>query len=330
MAMEKVVVGIDLGGTILRAGAFDAQGSLLAVRETPIEAARGPESGLRKIRGLIEQVLAESGPASLAGIGIGCTGPVDPVRGTVNNPFTLPTWDEVPLVDWLQSSFPVPVTLENDADAAALGEYWQGAGRGTHRLYAVTVGTGIGTALIVDGEIYRGLDGAHPEGGHIVLDPAGPLCYCGMRGCWESLCAGPAIGRRAREANLEGSRLLELSGGDREQIDARLVFEAAGTGDRAALSIVEAVSEDFAQGILNLAILFVPEVIVLSGGVMRSIDFFLPRLQQTLQGYQEMVPAHRIRLASAELGYYAGLYGGAYTIFDRYLRPPAAREPRAA
>jgi glucokinase len=317
--MEKAVIGVDLGGTILRAGAFDAQGKMLAVRETPIEAARGPESGLRKMQGLIEQVWDQSGAGTLFGIGIGSTGPVDPVRGIINNPFTLPTWENVKLFDWMEKAFHVPIALENDADVAALGEYWKGAGQATRRLYAVTVGTGIGTALIMDGEIYRGLDGSHPEGGHIVLDPNGPLCYCKMRGCWESLCAGPAIEGRAREADLSGSRLLEMAAGERDKIEARMVFEAARNGDAAALSIVDTFTRYFIQGILNVIILFVPEVIVLSGGIMRSADLFMPRLEQTMQAYTEMVPAHRVRILPAQLGYYAGLYGAAYTIWSKEL-----------
>lgn len=315
--MDRVIAGIDLGGTIVRAGVFDMEGELLVARETPIEAVRGPEPGLRTIRGLIELVLAEAGANRLMGIGMGATGPVDPLRGTIDNPFTLPGWDNVPVIDWLQNAFQVPVTLENDADAAALGEYWQGAGRSAKRLYAVTVGTGIGTALILDGEIYRGLDGSHPEGGHMVLDPAGPPCYCKARGCWESLCAGPSLERQAREGDLTGSHLLELAGGDRERITARLIFEAARADDPAARQIVEWASHYFTQGILNIAILFVPDVIVLSGGVMRSSEFFLPELQETLQTHTGMVPAHRIQVVPAELGYYAGLYGSAYTIFRK-------------
>jgi glucokinase len=317
--MDKVIVGIDLGGTIVRAGTFDGHGKLLVVRETPIEAARGPELGLRKIQGLIEQVVAECGTKSLIGIGIGSTGPLDPIQGIINNPFTLPTWENVAIVEMMQKAFDVPVTLENDADAAALGEYWQGAGREVQRLYAVTAGTGIGTALITDGQIYRGLAGSHPEGGHMVLDPSGPLCYCKMRGCWEILCAGPAIERQARETDLSGSHLLEMCEGERDKISARLVFEAARLGDPLALSIVKRVSEYFALAILNIAILFAPDMIVLSGGVMRSIDFFMPRIQQTMQDYREMVPAHRIQIVPAQLGYYAGLYGSAYTIFNKHL-----------
>lgn len=317
--MDNIVIGIDLGGTTVRAGAFDSDGKLLVVRETLIEAPRGPEFGLRKIQRLVEQVLAESGSKSLIGIGMGATGPVDIVRGLINNPFTLPTWENVPVIEWMQKSFNVTVTLENDADAAALGEYWQGAGRDSERLYAVTVGTGIGTALIIGGQIYRGLDGSHPEGGHMVLDPSGPLCYCRQRGCWESLCAGPAIERQAHEANLAESQLPGMSGGAREKIDARLVFEFARTGDRVALGIVERVSKYFTQGVLNIAILFTPDTIVLSGGVMRNVDFFMPDLQQTMRAYTEMVPAHHIHITPAQLGEYAGLYGSAYTIFKKHL-----------
>ncbi len=317
--MDKVVIGIDLGGTVLRAGAFDAHGKMRVVRETPIEAARGPEPGLRKMQGLVEQVWAESGAKGLVGIGIGATGPVDPVRGIINNPFTLPTWENVEVIAWMEKAFHVPVTLENDADVAALGEYWQGAGQSTKRLYAVTVGTGVGTALILDGEIYRGLDGAHPEGGHMLLDPSGPLCYCKRRGCWESLCSGPAIEQQAREGDLAGSRLLAMASGERENIEARLVFDAARTGDPVALTIVNSFTNYFIRGILNVCILFVPDGIVLSGGVMRSADLFLPNVKQALQGYTEMVPAHRVRLTPAKLGYYAGLYGAAYTIWSKVL-----------
>ena len=317
--MEHVIIGIDLGGTIVRAGVFDSQGKMLVVQDTPIEAARGPELGLKKIQALIEQVLSQAGTTSLRGIGIGSTGPLDPIAGIINNPFTLPTWENVPIVEWVHNAFQVPVTLENDADAAALGEYWQGAGRGEARVYAVTAGTGIGTAMILDGEIYRGLGGSHPEGGHMVLDPSGPLCYCTMRGCWESLCAGPAIERQARELNLSGSRLLDMAEGDREKISARMVFEAARAGDVVSAVLVSKVTDYFARAILNIAILFAPDVIVLSGGVMRSADLFLPRIQQIMRDYREMVPAHRIKIVPAELGYYAGLYGSAYTIFKKTL-----------
>ncbi len=314
--MTRAAIGIDLGGTIVRAGAVDGQGLLLAAREIPIEAARGPEPGLKSIQELVEQVLGESGADSLAGIGIGSTGPVDPVRGTIHNPYTLPTWENVPITGWMQKAFGVPVTLENDADAAALGEYWRGAGRSVKRLFAVTVGTGVGTALIQDGQIYRGMDGLHPEAGHILLDPSGPPCYCGAHGCWESLCAGPSIVREVSGMDLSHSALLQMADGDRDRIDARMVAGAARIGDPVARQAIEKAAHYFGLGIVNVIIAFLPEMIVLSGGLMKSSDLFLPAARQAIRTHSVMIPAGEVRLLPAQLGYHAGLYGAAYTIWS--------------
>jgi glucokinase len=268
---------------------------------------------------LIEQLIRETLDAvnahSLLGIGVGCTGPLDTVRGLVNNPYTLAGWSGVPIVDRLSKTFNVPVRLENDADAAALGEYWQGAGRDAKRLYAVTVGTGVGAALIMDGKIYRGMDGSHPEGGHQLIDPNGPECYCGYRGCWESLISGTAISNAARGAE-KNEHLIELAGGDPYLIDARSVAEAARAGDPTATAIMQKAARDFSLGIVNVISLFVPDVIVLSGGVMKSVDLFLPTLRQTLKTPNPMVPFDRVQILPAQLGYYAGLYGGAYMILS--------------
>ncbi len=310
----SVVIGVDLGGTNVRAGAFDPEGRLLAAHQAPIQAAEGPQAGLERMRDLIETVWRLSNRDRLLGIGVGSTGPVYPQQGIINNPFTLPGWENVSVVDWLNRAFGVPVTLENDADVAALGEYWQGAGRGISRLYAVTAGTGIGTALILDGRIYRGMDGLHPEGGHIILDPDGPPCYCGGHGCWESLCAAPAIAQQARQANLRGSLLLELAEGDPEKIDARLVAQAARQGDAIALNIVDKVAYYFGLGIVNIILTITPQMIVLGGGVMKSADLFMPRLRQTIAAHSVILPADQVRIEIAQLGDYAGLYGAAYTI----------------
>lgn len=314
--MNKVVVGIDLGGTIVRAGAFSADGDLLAAREIPIEAARGPEYGLRKIQSLIEQVLAESEAGPPVGIGIGATGPVDRRRGTIHNPFTLPTWDTVPIVERMQNLFHVPVILENDADVAALGEYWRGAGQSVEKLYAVTVGTGIGTALVEAGRIYRGLDGLHPEGGHMLLDPNGPPCYCGAHGCWESFCAGPSIVRDVLGRDLSGSKLLQMAGGKREKIEARMIIESARAGDLPARQAMDKAARYFALGIINVIINFLPEMIVLSGGLMKSVDIFIPAIHQAIAAHSTMVPARQVKILPAQLGYHAGLYGAAYAIWS--------------
>jgi glucokinase len=289
---------------------------MLTHREKTIEAWRGPAFGINRIYKLVEEVTAASGKQGLFGVGIGATGPVDPQRGVIDNPHTLPTWENVPIVDELSKRLNVPVILENDADVAALGEYWVGAGREFSRLYMITVGTGIGTALIYDGVIYRGLDGAHPEGGHQIIDPSGPKCYCGAHGCWESLASGTAIGRFAQDAVLRGesSIMLEMVGDDVQSIDARITAEAARRGDPLAKRVIEQAAYYFSLGLINIITLFVPDVIVLSGGVMKSMDLFTPHIQNALREHNVMVPVTRIKVIPAALGYYAGMYGAAYAI----------------
>jgi len=300
---QPIAIGIDLGGTLVRVGAFDLEGQLIGQNEASI-ASIPPASGLNLIEHLIQSTIDSSHASSLLGIGIGATGPVDAVHGIINNPYTLEGWSNVPIVERLNKTFNVRVRLENDADAAALGEYWQGAGRDTKRLYAVTVGTGVGTSLIVDGEIYRGVDGSHPEGGHQLIDPNGPECYCGHRGCWESLISGSAIPSQAR---------------DTLNMDSSSVAEAARAGNPAALAIMQKAARDFSLGIVNIISFFVPDVLVLSGGVMKSADLFLPTLEQTLKTPNPMVPFDRVHILPAQLGYYAGLYGGAYMILSEAL-----------
>jgi glucokinase len=314
---KEIVVGIDLGGTYLRVGVFQSDGSLLSVVQQPIEAHKGGDAGIQRIITMIDRALKECG-GSLIGIGMGSTGPLDSALGIIQNPYTLPGWENVPILPPLIHHFQVPAVLENDADVAALGEYWAGAGKGIKRLYAVTVGTGIGTALILDGHIYRGADGIHPEGGHHIVDPSGPLCYCGANGCWEAMAAGPAIARRAQQdiSNYPTSQLLKLSGNNPDNIDAHMVAEAAKTGDACALSIMEKTAFYLSVGLVNCIALIMPEMIVLSGGVMKSADLLMPQILASIQNHNKMQPVNKVKIVTAKLGYHAGLYGAAYAILQ--------------
>jgi glucokinase len=316
---KNVVIGIDLGGTNVRAGVVDTSGKLLAVEETPIQASQGPKAGLTRITMLIDEVLRQCGDTRLTGIGIGCTGPLDPDTGTIQNPYTLPTWENVPITDPLQKHYRVPVVLENDADAAALGEYWLGAGRRAHLLYAITVGTGIGTAFIQDGVVFRGLNHTHPEGGHIPLDPSGPECYCGSRGCWEILASGTAIDKRTREMVMKHpeSAILQIAGGQLEKVNARVLMEAVRAGDIYARRVFDEVAQNFCLGLISVVNFFAPEVIVLSGGVMTNIDLFMPAIEQSIAKNNQMVPATSIKIIPASLGTQAGIFGAAYAIYRK-------------
>ena len=342
---ETYIIGVDLGATIVRAGAFTESGELLGARQVEIQSREGVEAGLERIGGLVAGIIQEFGqekerssaPRTLRGIGIGSTGPLDVFRGLLVNPETLPGWVNVPIVSWVEERFGVPCCIENDAAAAALGEYWMGAGRGVSRLYAVTLGTGIGAAAVIDGQVYRGLSGFHPEGGHQIIDPSGPPCYCGAKGCWESLASGAAIARRAQEYarrmetartqprsgqrsfdTHQGVKLMALADNQVERIDARLVAEAARRGDPLAVQIIDRAAQHFALGIFNILMLFFPEVIVLSGGVMKSLALFMPAIHQAVKSAQPYLPADQVRILPAQLGYYAGLYGAAYAILKKY------------
>jgi len=308
---KDIFIGVDLGGTNVRAGAVTREGRLLAAQDAPVEAREGPQAGVDKIAGLITQVMGQA-EGQLQAIGIGSTGPVDRDRGAIQNPYTLPTWENVDIVTALQERFGVPVTLENDADAAALGESWMGAGRGLPRLLMVTVGTGVGTAFILNSTIYRGIGGAHCEGGHIPLDPAGPECYCGAKGCWESLASGTAIGADARERAMTHSTLMtKLAGGDPSRIDATTAAAAARQGDAMALRVIDRAADYTGLGLVNLILLFLPDCIVLTGGVMRSFDLMETRIRAVIARHNVLVPATQVELRLAQLGQEAGLVGAA-------------------
>ena len=301
----------------MRVGAVTPQGELLVSAEAPIEARRGPQYGVARIIELLEQVREQTGARPILGIGLGSTGPIDRARGAVQNPYTLPTWENVSIVASLTERFGVPAVLENDADCAALGEAWVGAGRGVERLAAVTVGTGIGTAFIYQGQIYRGFGNHHGEGGHMLLDPNGPECYCGGRGCWEMLAAGPAIGRLAREASArEPGLMLALAGGNPEQITARHMVAAARQGDSGALKVADQVGTYLAWGMVNLVTLLMPECVVLSGGVIELFDIFEPAFRRVFYRHNVMAPVEEIRIVHAQLGSQAGIFGAARALLN--------------
>jgi glucokinase len=191
-------VGVDIGGTNVRAAEVSSGGDPGCVLAEPLDPGRAETFG--QLTDMIGALIEKAGSGPPVGIGIGATGPVDPAQGVISNRHTLPEPFWGPVTDRLSEAFGVPVWLENDADAAALGEAWVGAGAGAEVVACITVGTGIGCGVVCRGAIFRGARGSHPEFGHHVVDPSGPICYCGSRGCVESLASAPAIAARAIEA----------------------------------------------------------------------------------------------------------------------------------
>jgi glucokinase len=321
---DQLIIGVDVGGTNIVVAAVSFQGDVLARSSGPTLPRRGPEDGVRRIVGLIAQVQASAGGRTFAGVGVGCTGPIDRVTGTVHNPYTLPTWEGFPLTEALSRSLGVPVVMENDAHAGALGEHWRGAGRGTQNMIYVTVGTGVGGGLILNGALYTGATGTAGEIGHHCVNMDGPECYCGSRGCLELYASAPALSQRARAKAEPASGLLySLVDGELDRIDPEVIAQAARQGDPAAWDVIRDAAATLGVGLSNLALILVPEAIVLGGGVMRSFELFEPAIQATLGRLQ--FPLGDLRILPAELGLNAGVVGAARAVRDRcFGEGPAA------
>lgn len=305
-----IVGAVDIGGTKVGVGAVDDQGRVLSTSQSLTGQDCEYSRGLELIASMLLECAHSSG-VEMSGIGIGSTGPVHPFSGEFGDIDFLPKWRGRNLVADLARIFKVPVAIENDADAGALGEAGWGAGKNKARLIFITIGTGIGGGIIQDGRLYRGVDQSHPELGHQVLDPSGPLCSCGFRGCWESLAAGPAMASWFKaEAPPDYP--------ERKDITARRICELAEEGDEFALSAVRREARYLGLGLANLINLFAPDAIVLSGSVMKSSALFLDGIRETIREGCRFVPCEKTELLMASLGEHANLIGAAMVWHHRF------------
>jgi len=305
-----LIAGVDIGGTKIAVGMVDDAGNVLARRECPTDAPRGYANALGNICRMIDAVTHEA-RAKVTGIGIGSTGPVFPLSGEFGDVNFFPKWKGENLVQDLSASFHISVALENDADAAALGEAHWGAGRNKKRLIYVTIGTGIGTGFIIDGHLYRGVDYSHPEIGHHLVDPSGPVCVCGFRGCWESLAAGPAMTAWMNEQAPPDF----VHGRD---LSAKRICELAVAGDDLAKRAVEREAQYLGLGLANLVTMFCPDAIVLGGSVMKSAPLFFSRIKEVIRRSCSLVPFDKTEVTLASLGEDANLIGAARVWYHRF------------
>lgn len=273
----------------------------------PTRVEDGPHRILENAVSEIERMLAEAG-AELTGVGVGCGGPLDRRRGLILSPPNLPDWDRFPIVEILEERLGAPALLDNDANAAALGEHQYGAGRGLSDLVYITISTGIGGGLIVGGELVYGVCDGAGEVGHTTVLPHGPQCGCGARGCLESICSGTSIARRtrARLAAGAGSSLSNLSP---DAVTAQAVAEAARDGDALARSIWDETVYYLAVGVGNLFQILAPEAVILGGGVSSAGEQLFEPLRQQVRGRVKMLPPERIEIRQAALGGDSGIYG---------------------
>jgi glucokinase len=327
-ARQQYIIGVDLGGTNIVAGAMTTDGARhLAMRSIPTNSAAGDEAVAERIVGLVEGVILDAigetraTRADFVGIGVGAPGPLDRENGVV---LVAPNlgWKDFPLRDRVQERLKLPTTLDNDANCATFGEWWQGAARGGRNVIGLTIGTGIGGGLIVDGQLFHGSSDMAGEIGHTTIDVNGRHCKCGNYGCLEAYASGPAIATRAREVLVReesASTMPQLAGGRLDQITAQTVYDAAKQGDAVANEIVRDTARYLGAGIANLLNTFNPDVVVVAGGVTAAGDaLFVPlRAEVRRRAFAPAVRAARI--VSGELPGTAGVVGAAASFKQQYL-----------
>jgi glucokinase len=284
----KMIGAVDIGGTKIAIGIVNRLGEVLVRQEYPTEAKLGPEYALNRIVSWFT-TYQETKQDSIDGVGIACTGPVFPESGKIGDLEFLPGWSGFNIVESMSDMLKVDVALENDADAAALGEWAWGLGRDSNNLVVVTVGTGIGVGLILNGVLYRGVKGSHPEIGHHFIDPDGPECSCGGRGCWESLASGPAMEKWAQMQDI--GRNHRLNAGMTARFTAKELCQMAEKGEPLAVSAVNRTAEYLAIGISNIVTFLCPEIVVITGGLMASGHLFYPTIQSKVMEVCGYVPA---------------------------------------
>lgn len=303
-------VAVDLGGTRLRVALVDEQLHILRRLDEATDHRRGAEGVIEQLMRLAARCLEQGGLAwpEIAALGVGCPGPLDTRDGVVHSPPNMHGWRDVPLRAELAKKSGVPVVVANDANVAGLGEYHYGSGHGSRNFVYLTVSTGIGGGVVVDGRLLEGSTGSGGEIGHITLDRYGPRCNCGNIGCLEVLASGTAIARRFGE-RLAAGEVSILKPSATSPISARQVVDAARAGDALAAAVFEEAAETLGFGVVTCIHVFNPDVVAIGGGVAQAGELLMAPVRRIVAQHAIPIPRDAVRVVSAELGENAGLIG---------------------
>ncbi len=311
------IIAIDLGGTQLRAALCTSDGTIHRRVKKKTRAERGPEAVLERVCQAAQEIWPSDDP--LRAISMLAPGPLDPFKGIVMGAPNLPGWDHVPVRDILSARFDLPVFVGNDANLAGLGEHRYGAGRGVEDMIYMTISTGIGGGIVTGGKLFVGARGLAGEIGHMVIQPGGPLCGCGNRGCLEALASGTAIGHQAQTLAAHGRApaILAAAGGDVAQVDSKSVGEAAAQGDKVARKLLDQAGRYIGIGVVNLMHLFNPQRFVLGGGVSQTGELLFKPIRRTVRR-RTLIPQYHagVDIVPAALGDDAGLLGALALALD--------------
>ena len=325
-AGSRVVAGIDVGGTKILGRVVDPAAPLEVLATERVDTPLGGDRIVAAIAELAARLASSAGVGRLAAIGVGAPGLVSRAGVVVTSP-NLPGVHELDLRGALRAATGTEVVVENDATCAMVAEHRAGAAVGAHHACLVTLGTGIGGGLVVEGEVVRGANGFAGEPGHMVVDPTGPKCPCGRRGCWERFASGSGLGRLAREAAEAGraAAVVALAGGDTQDVRGEHLSRAALDGDPEALDVMREYAWWVALGLANLATLLDPEVMVLGGGLAAAGPVLIEPAREAFAGHLLGATARpSVSLVIAELGPDAGAIGAAFLAADLGVPGPPA------
>lgn len=309
-----LVGGVDIGATSIDLGIADFSGKLLARYSEPASVKDGPIRVLGRVCSLLENMLQESklNTEKIIGIGVGVPGPVDLSTGTLVSPPIMPGWDRYPIIQTMQQWFPdICIVVDNDVNVMALGEIWQGAGKGVNSLIFVKIGTGIGAGIVCEGKIYRGVNGCAGDIGHIGVDKNGPLCHCGNKGCLEAVAAGPAIAERSLHAAQTGksSILLKYYEQNGNMLTAEDVGNASREGDAVATEVIRESGQYVGDVLAGLVNFYNPGMIVIGGGVRNLGNLLLSSIRQTVLHRSLPLATRDLLIVFTEIGSDAGVIG---------------------
>jgi len=316
-AVNQHVLATDLGGTNIRVALVDQLGNISYRNSTETLSDRGIGDVINRWTDALKHVMDSVDTKAVIGLGVAFASPIDHQTGVVYNPPHLSNWDGFSPKSILEQNLSMDVTIGNDASLAVFGEYLYGAGRGFKNMVLLTIGTGIGGGIVMNGEVYVGHRGFAGEIGHIVIDKNGPLCDCGVRGCLQSMCSGTAISRIANEMlTSEKCTILRDDGCDNQlPVTAQMVVKAARAGDGFATTILDKVARNLGIGIAGLIQIFDPEIIIIGGGISSEFDLLHSGILKSVD--MNIYPHLRgvVPVVKAERGDDAGMLGAAALMF---------------
>ena len=315
--MKKYRIGVDVGGTNVKIALVDLDGKIAYSNTVPTRAEMGYEAGVNNIKQAIKDIMQESNQSSktIEAIGFGLPGQIDYKEGVVKNLPNIPGWVDIPLSKIIEDEFQIPTKLDNDVRCAALGELNFGAGKGCENLICITVGTGIGSGIILNGKLVRGAANAAGEIGHIKMQMnGGPLCGCGDYGCFEAFASGPAIVTMAKEYISGGKSAKYKEMATDGIITLYIVAQAALQGDTVSIQIFKQIGKIIGIGLASVVNLLNPEKIIIGGGVADAGEILLEPIRQTIQDRAMPIQASSVKVVPAQLANAAGVIGASLLI----------------